>query len=107
MHRNAVSAVVFSPDGQTVLTGSVDWTARLWDAATGRQIGQTLAHPDAVRSVAFSPDGRTLLTGCDDRTVRLWDAATGDQAGHDPGASGRGQRGGVQPRRPVDPHRRR
>ncbi len=27
-------AVAFSPDGKTVLTGSFDWTARLWPAPT-------------------------------------------------------------------------
>ena len=28
-------AVAFSADGRTALTGSYDWTARLWDVATG------------------------------------------------------------------------
>ena len=56
-------SVAFSPDGKTVLTGSCDKTARLWDAATGQPIGQPLAHQGAVGAVAFSPDGKTVLTG--------------------------------------------
>jgi hypothetical protein len=39
-HEGEVSAACFSPDGRTVLTGSVDGTARLWDAATGRAVGR-------------------------------------------------------------------
>ncbi len=80
-HWGLVNSVAFSPDGKTILTGSNDRTARLWDAATGRPIGHPLAIPTAVSSVAFSPDGKTILTGCLDGTARLWDTATGQPVG--------------------------
>jgi len=38
-HQREVDAVAFSPDGKSVLTGSWDNTARIWDAATGQPIG--------------------------------------------------------------------
>ena len=41
-HSDGVWSVAFSPDGKTILTGMLDKTARLWDAATGRPIGQPL-----------------------------------------------------------------
>jgi WD40 repeat protein len=72
-HEGKVWAVAFSPDGKTVLTGSMDGTARLWDARTGRPIGTPLHHRGRVRAVAFSPDGRRILTACGDNTARLWD----------------------------------
>jgi WD40 repeat protein/tetratricopeptide (TPR) repeat protein len=76
-HRGAVDAVAYSPDGKTILTGSDDNTARLWDAAIGNPIGAPLSHQGPVFTVAFSRDGKVALTGSQDGTARLWDAATG------------------------------
>jgi WD40 repeat protein len=80
-HEDRVIAVAFSPDGKTVLTGSVDGKARLWDAETGQPLSPPMAHQDSVHAVAFSPDGKTVLTGSWDNTARLWDAATGQPLG--------------------------
>ena len=46
--RGVGGRVAFSPDGKTVLTGSDDRTARLWDAATGRPLGHPMTHQDGV-----------------------------------------------------------
>jgi WD40 repeat protein len=73
--------LAFSPDGKTLLTGSWDRTARLWDAATGQPVGVPLRHRLPVRAIAWAPDGRTVLTGCEDRTAQRWDAATGNPVG--------------------------
>ena len=99
--------MAFSPDGKTVLTGSEDKTARLWDAATGQPLGPPLTHQGPVMAVAFSPDGKTVLTGSDDKTARLWDAATGQPLGPPLTHQGRGHGRGVQPRRQDRPHRQR
>jgi len=76
-HTNYVMSVAFSPDGTNVLTGSLDYTARLWNAATGAQIRTFSGHTYPLSSVAFSPDGTKVLTGSADDTARLWNAATG------------------------------
>lgn len=71
-HRSSVTAVVFSPDGKTVLTGSSDKTARLWDTASGQALHTLQGHTREVSAVAFSPDDKTVLTGSGDTTVRVW-----------------------------------
>jgi WD40 repeat protein len=76
-----VFAAQISPDGQTVLTGCLDGTARLWRADDGTPVGPSLRHEGRVLAVAFSPDGRMALTGGADQTARLRDAATGRPLG--------------------------
>jgi WD40 repeat protein/tRNA A-37 threonylcarbamoyl transferase component Bud32 len=78
-----VSVGAFSPDGKKVVTGGIFGdSARLWDAATGRPLGEPLAHgEEGVIAVAFSPDGKAIATGGLDKTARLWDAATGKPLG--------------------------
>ena len=45
----SVNSAQFSPDGQRVVTASVDNTARLWDAASGKPIGEPMKHEGAVK----------------------------------------------------------
>jgi DNA-binding beta-propeller fold protein YncE len=80
-HTGSVRSVSFSPDGRRIVSGSMDNTLRLWDAATGKPIGSPLqGHTEPV-SVAFSPDGRRIVSGSMDNTLRLWDAVTGKPIG--------------------------
>src|ERR1035438_10093259 len=38
-HLGPVLSVAVSPDGQRIATGSDDTTAKIWDAASGRELG--------------------------------------------------------------------
>ncbi|MCK4221301.1 MAG: hypothetical protein KAX25_00415 [Dehalococcoidia bacterium] len=62
----------FLPDGRRIITGSADGTARIWDVASGQQVGILSGHPGAVVSGASSPDGSLIVTGCADGTARVW-----------------------------------
>jgi hypothetical protein len=66
-----VQSAVFSPDGQRVLTASIDHTARIWDIASGKEIALLRGHEDGVLNAVFSPDGQSVATVSYDKTARL------------------------------------
>jgi len=74
-HSRGCYAVVFSPDGKTLASGSGDTTVKLWDVATGKETATLSGHAGEVSSITFSPDGKTLAT-VDGQRVKLWDLTT-------------------------------
>src|SRR5262249_12896749 len=77
-HSSAVHAVVFSPDGRTLVSGSTDQTVRLWNVETRRELLQLA--PGGVEfgpvvTLAFSPDGKHLLAGGEGSTAAFWSSA--------------------------------
>jgi len=83
-HTKDVLSVVFSPDGKQILSGSNDYTMKLWDTESGLEIrtfkmeGLRPGWLSGVCSVAFSPDGKQVLSGLQDG-MRLWDVESGNE----------------------------
>ncbi|CAD8181626.1 unnamed protein product [Paramecium pentaurelia] len=75
-HSSYVKQVCFSPDGNTLASGSGDCSIRLWDVKTGQQKAILDGHSDYVMSVCFSPDGNTLASGIGKGSIILWDTKT-------------------------------
>jgi len=76
-HGGSVTSLVFTPDGNTLITGSGDGLIRLWDAASGKERRRLGGHKGRVLCLALSPDGKTLASGSDDNTIGLWAVAAG------------------------------
>jgi eukaryotic-like serine/threonine-protein kinase len=77
-HAGSILAVAYSPNGQQIVTGGADNSAKVWDSKTGTALF-SLNHSAAVSSVAFSRDGQRILTGSWDKTAKVWDATTGEE----------------------------
>ncbi|MCF6260537.1 MAG: pentapeptide repeat-containing protein [Gammaproteobacteria bacterium] len=77
-HSRGVTACVFSPDGQQLLSASQDTTLKLWDRNSGECINTFTGHSDWVTACAFSPDGQQLLSASRDTTLKLWNWNSGE-----------------------------
>lgn len=66
-----IFSIRFSPDGQTILTGSGDKVARLW-SLQGELLQTFEGHTGEVWAVRFSPDGKQVATASADNRIKLW-----------------------------------
>jgi WD40 repeat protein len=80
-HPAGVASATFSPDGSRLVTATQSF-AQLWDAGTGKLLGERMRHGRGwVHSAVFTPSGDQVVTGSADETARVWDAFTGRPLG--------------------------
>jgi WD40 repeat protein/tRNA A-37 threonylcarbamoyl transferase component Bud32 len=65
--------VVFSPNGQTVVSTNLDGSVTLWDVESATPRDTLRGHSNSVQQPVFSPDGTTLYTVSHDGTAIAWD----------------------------------
>lgn len=89
-HTNMVNALVFSPDGSKLYSGSSDGSVMIWDSS-----GQIIDSfqptgaddfPADVLGLGISPDGRTLITIPFDGNAKAWDTVSFQKVGEYQGA---------------------
>ncbi|MEN7547877.1 caspase family protein [Rapidithrix thailandica] len=77
-HQNVITDLAFSPNGQYLISGSGDKTAKIWPLANLSTNSSPTAqltlegHSAAVYNLAVAPDGRQVATASLDGTIRLW-----------------------------------
>ncbi len=72
-HSGEVISINFNSDGDKILTGSFDYTAKVWDALSGDLICDLSEHEAEISACQFNFSGSHIVTSSIDRTCKLWD----------------------------------
>lgn len=78
-HTGIVSCVAFSPDGNSIISGSWDETIKIWDSKSGKEMMTLNGHTSQVTSVAFSLDGNSIASGSKTGVLKVWNSQTGKE----------------------------
>jgi WD40 repeat protein len=90
LHNEMVRSAAFSPEGNRIVTGSLNGITRVWNAESGAEIIALHSHPRiraragdqwTVYNAMFTMDGTRIITACGDGTARVWDSASGAEIG--------------------------
>lgn len=73
-HTSTVFAVVFTPDGKSLVSGGWDGRIKFWDIVTGEERFALDKYMFGVYSLAISPDGKRLASGSE-KIIKIWDIA--------------------------------
>ena len=71
--EDSILALLWSPDGKTIITSSSDASIRLRDAATLNPVGVIDHQPDWVQALGISPDGKWLAAGRYNGSLSIYD----------------------------------
>ena len=72
-HFDSINALVYSPDGQRIITTADDGKIKVWDTQSGFCVITFTEHSSGVTACAFAKRGNVLFTSSLDGSVRAWD----------------------------------
>lgn len=71
-HSQPVTALAWSPDGQSIASASQDGSVRVWDAATGQTRAVYQGDNTGISSVAWSPSSGFIVAGGSNDAAYVW-----------------------------------
>ena len=87
-HANYVSALEWLPTNDSLISGSVDGTLRVWDAVHNCCLRVIEQHECDIYAITMSPNGEYVASGSKDQKVVVSKVSTGEQVASFIGNSG-------------------
>ncbi len=75
-HHGFITNVVFSADGQRILTAGSDRLLQVWDVATQQPVVTLVGHSRAISLAQISADGQRVASVGADGNLKLWNATS-------------------------------
>ncbi|KXJ92855.1 periodic tryptophan protein 2 [Microdochium bolleyi] len=72
-HFDSMNSLVYSPDGQRIVTTADDGKIKVWDVNSGFCIVTFTEHTSGVTACEFAKKGNVLFTSSLDGSIRAWD----------------------------------
>ncbi len=74
----AITCLLFSPDSQSLTSGSLDRTILVWNPTTGKRIRSLGGFLLGISAITYSSDSTLLAGGSVDGSIRVWSIRTGE-----------------------------
>ncbi|KAK1323674.1 hypothetical protein QJS10_CPA02g01496 [Acorus calamus] len=71
-HKDSISAVAFSADGQFLASGSLDGLVQVWDTYSGNLKCKLEGPGEGIEWIKWHPKGHVVLAGSEDYSVWMW-----------------------------------
>jgi WD40 repeat protein len=71
-HRGAVTHLMVSPDGRTLLSGSSDSVLKVWSFPDGLLRARFAGHKQGVTAAVMTPDAARFVSAAADRSLVAW-----------------------------------
>eukprot|EP00124_Ichthyophonus_hoferi_P000491 Ihof_evm21s18 gene=Ihof_evmTU21s18 len=75
-HKGAVWCAKLNSGATRAITGSADFSAKVWNAVTGAEM-LSYSHKHIVKAVDYSKDDKWVLTASNEKIIRMFDVESG------------------------------
>jgi WD40 repeat protein len=73
-HIKCVCSANFSPNDESIISCSWDYSIKIWEVKTGNLLKTLLGHKNTVSEVLYTPDSIKIISSAHDNTIKIWNS---------------------------------